>query len=271
VDWTELVFAFLTSAVGALGGLGGAVLLVPLLVLTGTPAKAAAPLGLVSVAAGSLSAGVRQSKDRLVNHRIGLTTELVASAGAVGGAVASDLVADTLLKRMLAVVAILSAVLGGRRKGMRNHPDPALTAADVGEHHGSLSGVYSLGGAYVPYRARRLGVGLGLFGASGLLAGLSGVSGGFIKTPATSEVMHVPVRVAAATTTFTIGITSATGLVVFAVLGRLDLQTAAAVCAGSLVGGQVGAAFQAKLSPPQVRRFLSVLLIVVGAILLVRA
>jgi len=188
MHWAELIFAFITSMVGALGGLGGAILLVPLLVLTGTSAKAAAPLGLVSVAAGSLAAGAHQTKERVVNHRIGITTELVASAGAVLGAVGSDLVGDRALKRVLALVAIASALLGGRRKGIRNHPDPALTQVDVGEHHGSLSGVYALGRGFVPYRARRLGPGLGFFGASGLLAGLSGVSGGFIKTPATTEV-----------------------------------------------------------------------------------
>jgi hypothetical protein len=271
VQWTELGLAFVTSMAGALGGLGGAVFLVPLLVLTGLPTRSAAPLGLVSVAAGSLSAGLLQSRERVVNHRLGISTELIASAGAVAGAIGSDLVADVWLKRLLAVVAIASAVLGGRRKGIRNLPDPSLTAADVGEHHGSLSGVYTLAGnAHVPYRARNLAPGFALFGGAGILAGLSGVSGGFIKTPATSEVMHVPVRVAAATTTFTIGITSATGLVVFALLGRLDLHACAAVAAGSLVGGQIGARIQSRLSPPQVRRFLSVLLVLVGVVLLVK-
>ena len=271
MQWTELVFAFVTSAVGALGGLGGAVLLVPLLVLTGTSPRLAAPLGLVSVAAGSLSAAGPQLKERTVNHRLGVTTELAAAVGAVGGALGSGLASDTFLKRFLAVVAIAAALLGGRRKGVRNLPDPALSATDVGEHVGSLSGVYQLGNGYVPYRARRLGAGLGLFGLSGVLAGMVGASGGFIKTPATSEVMHVPVRVAAATTTFTIGLTAATALTVMAVQGRLQLDHAAAVCVGSMLGGRVGALAQTRLSPPQVRRFLSVVLIVVGVILLVRS
>ncbi len=56
MNWTELCLAFITSLVGAVGGLGGAILLVPLLVLLGISARLAAPLGLVSVAAGSLSA-----------------------------------------------------------------------------------------------------------------------------------------------------------------------------------------------------------------------
>lgn len=271
MQWGELVFAFVTSAVGALGGLGGAVLLVPLLVLTGTSPRLAAPLGLVSVASGSLAAATPQLRERTVNHRLGVTTELAAAVGAVGGALGSGLASDTFLKRFLALVAIAAALLGGRRKGVRNLPDPALSAAHVGEHVGSLSGVYQLGDGFVPYRARRLGAGLGLFGLSGVLAGMAGASGGFIKTPATSEVMHVPVRVAAATTTFTIGLTAATALTVMAVQGRLQLDHCAAVCVGSMLGGRVGALTQTRLSPPQVRRFLSVVLVIVGIILLVRS
>jgi len=271
VSWLEFVFAAVTSMLGAVGGLGGAVLLVPLLVVTGSTARAAAPLGLVSVAAGSLAAGARQSEDGLVNHRLGVTTELIATTGATIGALASGLASDRLLKIVLAVVALSAGLLGGRRKGIRNLPDESLTAADVGEHVGSLSGVYRLDDGFVPYRARRLAAGVGLFGISGLLAGLAGVSGGFVKTPATSEVMHVPVRVAAATTSFTIGITASAGLVVFALQGRLDLPHCASVCAGSLVGGSIGASIQSRLAPPQVRRVLSVLLVVAAVVVAVRA
>lgn len=271
MQWSELVFAFVTSAVGALGGLGGAILLVPALVLTGMSPRLAAPLGLTSVAAGSLSAGGPQLGERTVNHRLGLTTELIAGVGAVVGVLAAGRASDTFLTRVLALVAIAAALLGGRRKGIRNLPDPALGPSDVGEHVGSLSGAYLLDGQVVPYRARRLGAGLGLFGLSGLLAGMAGASGGFIKTPATSEVMHVPVRVAAATTSFTIGLTAATGLTVMAVQGRLDLHQCAAVAVGSMAGGRVGALAQRRLSPPLVRRFLSVVLVVVGVILLVRS
>ena len=68
MNWADFALAVVTSAVGAVGGLGGAVLLVPLLVLTGTSARAAAPLGLVSVAAGSTAAGARQLQGGVVNQ-----------------------------------------------------------------------------------------------------------------------------------------------------------------------------------------------------------
>jgi uncharacterized membrane protein YfcA len=107
-------------------------------------------------------------------------------------------------------------------------------------------------------------------GVAGLMAGTIGASGGFIKTPAMSEVMHVPTKVAAATTTFTVGITSATALVVFAIQGRINVSASAAVILGSLVGGYVGARLQARLSPIAVRRGLSMLLVAVAIALVVR-
>lgn len=265
------VAALITAAVGALGGLGGAILLVPVLVLSGLSAREAAPLGLISVAAGSLAAAPHQLRMHLVNHRLGVSTEIVGSAAALTGAVASGVIGQSLLAVMLGVVAILAALAGAGRKGIRNLPDPLLTVGDVGEHAGSLSGVYQLEQhEFVEYRARRVPVGLLGMAFAGFVAGLSGVSGGFIRTPTTSEVMHVPVKVAAATTTFTVGVTSAMALLIYEAQGRIVVSDAALVAAAALVGGSVGVRLQALLPPPRVRRVLSVVLVVIGVLLIVR-
>jgi uncharacterized protein len=258
-----------TAGVGAVGGLGGAVLLVPALVVTGTPVAEAAPLGLVSVAAGSIAAGAEHLGDRVVHHRLGVATEVAASTAAIAGALVADRVGDTELTRILGIVAIVAAFAGGTRVGVRNLPDPTLESDAVGERLGTLAGAYALGDGVVPYRARRLPLGLLLTGVAGLVAGLSGASGGFIKTPAMSEVMHVPVKVAAATTTFTVGITAAAGLLVMAAQDRIDVHHAAIVIAAAVVGGRAGAVLQRGLSPVRTRRLLSVLLLGVGAVLLV--
>jgi len=265
------VAALCASAVGALGGLGGAVLLVPVLVVAGVPASEAAPLGLLTVAAGSIAAGPRQLRERTVNHRLGVATELVASAGAVVGALGSGAVGERTLTLLLAGVALAAAVAGAARRGVRNPPDPACGPDDVGERVGSLAGAYPLGDGVVPYRPQRLPGGLALMGVAGLVAGTAGASGGFVKTPAASELMRVPVKVAAATTTFTVGITSSAALLVFALQGRIDVDAGAPVVAASLLGGQLGARLQSTLPPARVRRLLSVLLVAVAVVLVARA
>lgn len=267
-----LLLALATASLGALGGLGGAVILVPLLVLTGTPAREAAPLGLLSVASGSLAAGPRQLADLTVHHRIGITIEVVASAAAVVGALLSGEVSETLLTRLLAVVAVTAAVasLLGRDEEHAVASEEE-GAGDLGEHRGTLSGIFRAGGVRRRYQARNLPTGLAVISLAGLVTGISGASGGFIKTPSISEIMRVPVKVAAATTTFTIGITSATALLVFIAHGRVVLDHAGPIIAGSLLGGYLGARLQARLDPTIIRRSLAAVLVMVAIILFLGA
>jgi uncharacterized membrane protein YfcA len=260
-----------TASLGALGGLGGAVILVPLLVLTGTPAREAAPLGLLSVASGSMAAGPRQLAELTVHHRLGVTSETAASVGAVTGALLSGAVGEALLTRMLAAVAVAAAVASLRGRDEAHAIAPEEGDGDLGEQRGTLSGTFRADGAVRRYHARNLPGALAVMSLAGLVAGIAGAGGGFIKTPATSEIMRVPVKVAAATTTFTIGITSAAALLVFAAHGRINLEHAGPVIAGSLLGGQLGARLQSKLDPAVVRRSLAIVLFVVAAILFVEA
>jgi uncharacterized membrane protein YfcA len=178
-------------------------------------------------------------------------------------------VSDTVLTRLLAVVAIVAALVGALRKGMRNLPDPALGPEDVGEVVGTLAGAYALGDAVVPYEAKRLPAGVAFMAVAGVVAGMSGTSGGFIKTPTMSEILHVPVRVSAATTTFTVGVTAAAGLVVMAAQDRIDVHLASVVVAGAIAGGTLGARLQSRLGPVGTRQFLAALLVAVGIVLLV--
>ncbi|MFV0257670.1 MAG: sulfite exporter TauE/SafE family protein [Acidimicrobiales bacterium] len=265
------LFALCAAALCTLGGLGGALLLVPALVLLGLSPGEAAPLGLLTVASSSIAAAPRQLEERLVNHRIGTTVELVAATGAVVGANLSGLASDKLLTYILAAAAATAALAGVGRKGLRNLPDPECVPADIGERVGGLGGAYPLGDEIVPYRVRRLRNGMVAMAVAGMVAGTAGVSGGFIKTPAMSEILTVPTKVASATTTYTVGITSSAALVVYAVQGRLDPDASLFVIAGSLLGGLAGARLQAALHPQRVRTALAALLLTTAVILVVRA
>lgn len=261
----------LTSGIGTLGGLGGAIMLVPLLVIGGMTPAEVAPLGLLSVVAASSAAARRQMNEHTTNHRLGVVTESASTAGAIAGAFAAGLISEQALTVILAAVALVAAFAGGKRKGVRWQPDGNAGREVVGEWIGTMNGAYSLNGAVVPYISKRIGAGLAAIGVSGVITGISGVGGGFIKTPAKSELMHVPVKVSSSTTTFSIGITAAAALIVKVIHGDLDVQLGAAVILGSLVGGLAGARVQSRMSPIVVRKFLSVLLVVVAAILVARA
>lgn len=264
------VLGFATAAIGTLGGIGGALILVPLLVLLGVEPQEAAPLGLLTVAAGSLAAAPGQLSEGLVHHRLGIMLEIAASAGAIGGVLAAEALSANVLARVLAVVAIVAGLAAARRRTLRNPPQAAFAFEVPGEWPGTLGGSYRLGDGVVPYTATRVPAGLaGMLGA-GFIAGMAGVGGGFIKTPVMNDIMRVPVKVAAATSTFTVGITSATALIVVAGRGRLDVRAGAAVVAGGLAGGIVGGAVQQRLQPQQVRSIVAAVLIVVGFVLLVR-
>lgn len=267
--WLVLAGALGAAAVGAAGGIGGAVLLVPGLVLAGVPQALAASLGLLTVAAGSLAAAPRQLAQRLVNHRLAVVLELAATAGAVVGAVLAGAVAPRVFNVVLAVALLAAAVGGFGRQGMRNRPDPRLGPDDVGEAPGRLAGAYRLGEAVVPYRARRVPAGLGLSGIVGVVAGLTGTSGGYLKTPLMSEVMHVPVKVAAATTTLASGLTAVAALIVYVVRGDLAPHLGAVAVVGAVVGGMIGARVQEVVPPVLARRTLAGLLVIVAVVLVV--
>lgn len=266
------VLVALATAVGALGtvgGLGGAVLLVPLLVVTGTDPLVAAPIGLATVAAGAVAAAPTQLAQGVVHHRLGMTVELPASVAALLSALVSTQVPGVALRISLAVVALAAGVVGLTRTTLHNPPQAPFVAEPATEWPGTLGGTYSHPDGPVPYQARRLGWGLGAMVVAGAVSGLAGVGGGFVKTPVMREIMWIPVKVAAATSTFTIGITSATALVVFAGQGRIDLDACVAAGLGGLLGGMVGARFQDRLAPATIRKVLAVVLVLIAPILVV--
>ncbi len=259
------------ALLGSLGGIGGATLLVPVLVAIGTEPTAAAPIGLATVAAGSLAASSRQLAEGTVHHRLGITVELAAAVGAVTGALLSLDVPERLIAWVLAAAAAIGGVAALARRGVRNRPLGILHAEPAGEWPGTLGGQYRNGDEIVPYHATHLERGLPAALLAGVVAGLSGVGGGFLKTPAMSELMHVPVKVAAATTTFTLGITASAGLLVYAVQGRIEPVELAGAIAGAVLGGWLGARLQQSLAPTAVRRATGVLLLVVAVVVAVRA
>ncbi len=259
-----------SALLGTLGGLGGAIFLVPALILAGVDPVVAVPLGAASVVAGSLAAGPSQLRSGMVHHRIGVSIEVLAASGAVVGAVIGNAVDAKVLTWVLVVVALGAAAMAARPTPLYNLPDRIYDNDLPGEWPGTLGGTYRLGDEAVPYHARRVPIALGAMSLAGVVSGLAGVGGGFMKVPLMREVMRVPIKVAAATSTFTVGITAAVSLIVYSRQGRVDAGSTVAIVVGAIVGGIVGTRIASRLDPRLMRKVLAVLLVVVAVILVVR-
>ncbi len=131
---------------------------------------------------------------------------------------------------------------------------------------------HPLGGAYfddrtdtlVRYEATRVGLGSGIAAVAGLLSGLLGVGGGFLKVPAMTLGMRVPIRVAAATSNFMIGVTAISSLVVYFARGYVHPLIAVPIALGIVVGASFGTTIAARTSPDTLRRVLAVVLVLVA-------
>ena len=249
-----------TGLVGALLGLGGGVFLVPLLTLGfGVPIRAAIAASLISViATASASATVNLNRG-LVNMRLGLVLEVATSVGGLlGGLAASRLTQRQLFVTFAATLAVMG-VLMALRSGRRN------VIADLAVDPGLLGGRLREGDTTFVYRVRRLPVAMSSSLVAGALSGLLGLGGGIIKVPVLNTFCGIPIRVAAATSTFMIGVTAAASAFLYFSRGDVALDLTAAVCLGALPGSLLGAHLSDRVQARVLKIIMAVVLVVVAA------
>jgi uncharacterized membrane protein YfcA len=249
-----------TGLVGSLLGLGGGVFLVPLLTLAfGVPIRAAIAASLMSViATASASATVNLSRG-LVNLRLGLVLEVATSVGGLmGGLAAARLSPRQLFLSFAATLAAMGVVMVWR-SGRRN------VIANLDVEPGILGGMLREGDTTYVYRVRRLPVGLAFSLAAGAISGLLGLGGGIIKVPVLNTFCGIPIRVAAATSTFMIGVTAAASAFLYFSRGDMAPVLTAAVALGALPGSLLGAHLSDRVQTRSLKIIMAAVLLVVGA------
>lgn len=285
------VMGIFAGWLGAIIGIGGGVIIVPLLVLAfGFDIRIAVSTSLIAVVATSTAAGSAYVGRGTANMRLGMTLEVATTIGGIVGGLIAVLIAPSVLSGLFAALMIATAILVGTR-GDPHAPterDPAdvrpegkpqgAGAADSGdvtpgggdplgwEQPGALAGAYydDNVGALVHYRAERLGLGGAVSLVAGTVSGMLGVGGGFIKVPAMSEGMRVPIKVAAATSNFMIGVTAIASLFVYFARGYVEPYAAVPVALGVVAGATVGAATSSRVHPSVLRKILIVVLVIVA-------
>ncbi|MGE5199510.1 MAG: sulfite exporter TauE/SafE family protein [Rhodospirillaceae bacterium] len=228
----------LAGLLGALTGLGGGVVIVPLLTLAfGVDIRYAIGASLVSVIATSSGAAAAYVKEGYSNIRIGMVLEVATTLGALGGAALATRLPTHLVAIIFGVVLLVSAWLS-----IRPRPVEALTAApDPLAARLGLDSSFPTPEGPRSYHVRRVGAGFGLMGVAGALSGLLGIGSGAVKVLAMDQVMGIPFKVSTTTSNFMIGVTAAASAGVYLSRGYIDPGLAMPVMLGVLAGSMAGA------------------------------
>jgi uncharacterized membrane protein YfcA len=246
---------------GSLLGLGGGLILVPILtLLLKVDIHYAVGASIVSVIATSSGAAAAYVRDRLANLRVAMFLEMATTAGALTGAFLAGVVSGRGLYLVFGAVVAYSAVVMLRKLRARaDAPVPPDALADRLGLHSSYFDEAT--GREVDYRVTRPLTGLGLMYAAGTVSGLLGIGSGALKVPAMDLAMRLPFKVSTATSNFMLGVTAAASAGVYFARGDIDPFIASPVCLGVTLGAFAGSRYLTKLKSGWLRvLFVGVLL-----------
>jgi uncharacterized membrane protein YfcA len=264
-----LIFAAGAAAggLGALLGIGGGVFLVPFLNLgLNFPFTVAAAISLTTVIATSSTVSAGRTGQQLINLRLGMVLEVATAAGSLLGGVTAQMVAQSTLQRLFGVVTSIVAIMMLSRLNRRN------VILDPSVDPGTLGGRYyeEESGCMVTYRLKRLPVALAASFIAGNVSSFLGIGGGVIKVPVLNAWCGVPLRAAAATSAFMIGVTATAGAVIYYGHGQLIPALAAAAVLGVQLGSWGGMHVGTRASAKWLKLLMAIVLFIVSALMFVR-
>ncbi len=240
---------------GSLLGLGGGVLLVPLLTLGfGLPLREAVGVSLVAVIVTSSASAAVYLERHVANLRLGMTLELFSATGALVGGLIAFALSDQLLAGLFTILLLYTAFTMSRRPEEASASVPASIEADGGadadadapaggapaDRGGVADRTGGPGPGSPPYVVRnfRWGIVGSLF--AGLVSALLGIGAGIVKVPLMHLAMGVPLRVATATSNLMIGITAAASAIIYLLRGGIDPYVAGPTAVGVFIGASLG-------------------------------
>jgi uncharacterized membrane protein YfcA len=262
-EFTSLVWtgSFLAGFLGSLTGLGGGVVIVPLLTLAfGVDIRYAIGASLISVIATSAGAASAYVKEGYTNIRVGLFLEIATTFGALSGAYLASRIHTSVLAVIFGVALIHSAYLSlrpGGDGGGADRPDPLSTRL-------RLDGSFPAAEGRQFYHVHAVPAGFGLMFSAGILSGLLGIGSGAVKVLAMDHFMRIPFKVSTTTSNFMIGVTAAASVGIYLNRGYIDPGLSMPVMLGVLMGALTGARILVKARTRLLRLVFSIVILLLA-------
>ena len=259
-EFTPIVFvaALLAGFIGSLTGLGGGVIVTPVLTLfLHVDLRYAIGASLVSVIATSSGAAATYVREGFSNIRIGMLLEVATTLGALFGAFLGTHISTRILSVVFGLILLQAAWTTAR-----THKTPKPVPPDPLGEKLRLNSSFHTSQGEEAYAVRRVKTGFGLMFGAGTISGLLGIGSGSLKVIAMDQAMQIPFKVSTATSNFMIGVTAAASASLYLSRGYVSPPIAMPVMLGVLGGSMLGTRYLSRLSVPLLRRIFAV---VVGA------
>lgn len=263
LEFSLLVFgsSLIAGLVGALTGLGGGVVLVPLLSLFfKVDIRYAIGASLVSVIATSSGAAAAYVKEGFSNIRIGMFLEIATTLGALLGANLAARVSTHAIAIVFGVVLLFSAYFSRKPRSQAERevpPDPLATRLRLNGSFPDADGPRSYNVQHVP-------TGWAVMFGAGALSGLLGIGSGAMKVLAMDQAMKIPFKVSTTTSNFMIGVTAAASAGVYLNRGYIDPGLVMPVMLGVLAGSLLGARILIKVHTKWLRLGFSLVIVLLA-------
>lgn len=255
-----LLGAYLAGLAGSLTGLGGGVVIIPLLTLFFHVdiryAIGAALVASIATSSGSASAYV---KEGITNIRLGMFLEIATTAGAVLGAILAIYTPVNIVAILFGLTLIFSAAMTLRKKH-----EGALQEGSKLSYQLKLNSSYPTKDGIVDYKLTNVGAGFSIMTIAGLLSGLLGIGSGALKVLAMDSAMKIPFRVSTTTSNFMVGVTAAASAVVYLQRGYIDPGIAFPVIIGVLAGAFTGSKLLMKINVSSLKLIFSIAITVIA-------
>ena len=260
-----LIVAILAGLFGSLVGLGGGLILTPILTVGfGIDIKMAIAASIIAVIATSCAGASVYVERRQVNIRLGMVLETTTTIGAVIGAMLTAVLLDQNI-----VTAIFVGILVYAAFYMLFRPE---TVQQTDGKKGALSGSYydEKAGKNVEYDVKHVERGLAASFFAGNMSGILGVGGGLIKVPAMNVWMKVPIKAAVATSNFMIGVTAVASAYIYYTHGFMSTVLTGVVAVGVFLGARTGSGLSNKIDAGKLRAVFIAVMIIMALLLVAR-